>query len=59
VKQLSHEPNADDLVYMKELIEAGKVVPVIDSRYPLSEIGEAFRQYAEGNPAGKVVLTHT
>jgi NADPH:quinone reductase-like Zn-dependent oxidoreductase len=59
VRQLSHEPSADDLVYMKELIEAGKVVPVIASRYPLSEIGEAFRHYAEGHPAGKVVLTDT
>jgi NADPH:quinone reductase-like Zn-dependent oxidoreductase len=59
VRQLSHEPNTDDLAYMKELIEAGTVVPVVDSQYPLGQIGEAFRRYAEGNPAGKVVLTHT
>jgi NADPH:quinone reductase-like Zn-dependent oxidoreductase len=57
VSQLSHKPNVNDLVYMKELIEAGKVVPVIDRRYPLSEIGEAFRYFEEGHPQGKVVLT--
>jgi 2-desacetyl-2-hydroxyethyl bacteriochlorophyllide A dehydrogenase len=56
--QLSHEPNVKDLAFMKELIEAGKVVPVIDRRYPLSEAAEAFRYYAEGHPAGKVVITH-
>jgi len=46
-----------DLVYMKELIEAGKVVPVIDRRYPLSEVAEAVRYYGEGHPSGKVVIT--
>ncbi len=57
VSQLSHKPNVNDLVYMKELIEAGKVVPVIDKRFPLSEIGEAFRYFEEGHPSGKVVIT--
>jgi len=42
---------------MKELIEAGKVVPVIDRRYPLSEVAEAVRYYGEGHPSGKVVIT--
>jgi NADPH:quinone reductase-like Zn-dependent oxidoreductase len=55
--QLSHKPNVKDLVYMKELIEAGKVVPVIDRRFPLSEVAEAFRYFEEGHPSGKVVLT--
>jgi NADPH:quinone reductase-like Zn-dependent oxidoreductase len=55
--QLSHEPNVKDLVYMKELIEAGKVVPVIARRFPLSEVGEAFRYFEEGHPSGKVVIT--
>ncbi len=55
--QLSHKPNVKDLVYMKELIEAGKVVPVIDRRYPLSEVAEAFRAYGEGHPSGKIVIT--
>jgi len=48
VSQMSHKPNVNDLVYMKELVEAGKVVPVIDKRFPLSEIGEAFRYFEEG-----------
>ena len=46
-----------DLVYMKELIEAGKVVPVIDRRYPLSEVAEAVRYYGERHPPGKIVIT--
>jgi len=57
VGQLSHKPNVKDLVFIKELIEAGKVVPVIDGRYPLSEVAEAFRYYGEGHPSGKVVIT--
>jgi NADPH:quinone reductase-like Zn-dependent oxidoreductase len=56
VVQLSHSPNANDLFVMQELLEAGKVVPVIDGRYPLSEVSEAFRRMAEG-PQGKVVIT--
>ena len=51
------KPNQNDLVFMKELIEAGKVVPVIDRRYPLSEVPEAFRYIEEGHAQGKVVIT--
>jgi len=57
VSQLSHKPNVKDLVYMKELIETGKVVPVIARRYPLSEVAEAFRYFEEDHPSGKVVIT--
>ncbi len=49
--------NQKDLVYMKELLEAGKVVPVIDRRYPLSEVPEALRYLEEGHARGKVVIT--
>ena len=42
---------------MKELLEAGKVVPVIDRRYPLSEVAEAFRYLEAGHAKGKVVIT--
>jgi len=49
--------NQKDLPFIKELIEAGKVVPVIDRRYPLSEVGEALRYYGEGHSQGKVVIT--
>jgi NADPH:quinone reductase-like Zn-dependent oxidoreductase len=41
---------------VQELLEAGKVVPVIDRCYPLSEVAEAFRYMGEG-PQGKVVIT--
>jgi len=51
------KPNKNDLVFMKELLEAGKVVPVIDRRYPLSEVPEAFRYVEEGHAQGKVVIT--
>jgi NADPH:quinone reductase-like Zn-dependent oxidoreductase len=54
---LSHRPNQKDLVFMKELLEAGKVVPVIDRRYPLSEVAEAVRYYGEGHARGKVAIT--
>jgi NADPH:quinone reductase-like Zn-dependent oxidoreductase len=54
---LAAMPNQEDLVFMKELIEAGKVVPVIDRRYPLSEVPEALRYYGEGHSQGKVVIT--
>ncbi len=54
---LSVRPNQEDLVFMKELIETGKVKPVIDRRYPLSEVAEALRYYGEGHARGKVVIT--
>jgi len=40
-----------------ELCEAGKIVPVIDKQYPLSEVPEALRYVAEGRAKGKVVIT--
>ena len=51
------KPNQKDLVFVKELLEAGKVVPVIDRRYPLSETAEAIRYLEEGHARGKVVIT--
>ena len=47
----------EDLVFITELFEAGKVVPVIDRRYPLSEVAEALRYLEEGHAQGKVVIT--
>ncbi len=49
-------PNKGDLVFIKELLDAGKVVPVIDRRYPLSETAEAIRYLEEGHAQGKVVI---
>jgi NADPH:quinone reductase-like Zn-dependent oxidoreductase len=49
--------NADDLSILKELIESGKITPIIDRTYPLSEAREAFRYLAQGHARGKVVIT--
>jgi Zinc-binding dehydrogenase len=46
-----------DLVLLKSLLQAGKIVPVIDRRFRLSEAAEALRYLAEGHVQGKVVLT--
>lgn len=46
-----------DLIYMKELLEAGKVKPVIDRCYKFSEVPDAFRYFEEGHAQGKVVIT--
>jgi NADPH:quinone reductase-like Zn-dependent oxidoreductase len=49
--------NQKDLVVMKELLEAGEVVPVIDKSFPLSQTAEAMRYFGEGHTKGKVVIT--
>jgi NADPH:quinone reductase-like Zn-dependent oxidoreductase len=52
------EPNnREDLALLAELYETGKVVPVIDRYYPLSEVPEALRYLEEGRALGKVVIT--
>ena len=51
------KPNQKDLMYVKELLETGKVVPVIDRRYSLRETAEALRYLDEGHARGKVVIT--
>jgi len=50
------KPNQNDLVFLKDLLETGKVVPVIDSCYPLSKVADAFRYISEGHAKGKVVI---
>jgi NADPH:quinone reductase-like Zn-dependent oxidoreductase len=49
--------NHEDLLVLKELIESGKITPVIDRAYPLSEVPEAIRYLEEGHARGKVVIT--
>jgi NADPH:quinone reductase-like Zn-dependent oxidoreductase len=48
--------NREDLMFMNELMEAGKVTPLIDRQYPLSELSQAMRHFAEGHPHGKLVI---
>jgi NADPH:quinone reductase-like Zn-dependent oxidoreductase len=50
-------PNKTDLVFMKELLEAGKVTPTIDRRYSLSELPDALRYLEKGHARGKVIIT--
>ena len=49
--------NKTDLGLLADLLESGKVVPIIDRRYPLSETAEAVRYLEEGHARGKVVIT--
>jgi len=49
--------NKEDLGFMGDLIEDGKVVPVIDRHYTLGEVAEAIRYLEEGHARGKVVIT--
>ncbi|HEX5840423.1 MAG TPA: NAD(P)-dependent alcohol dehydrogenase [Anaerolineales bacterium] len=53
------KPNKKDLVTIKELLEAGKVRPVIDRCYPLNQVADAIRYLEEGHAQGKVVITVT
>ena len=56
IRVLAVRPNLKDMVHVTELCEAGKVVPVIDRRYTLSEVPEAIRYLGEGRVKGKVVI---
>ena len=51
------KPNKKDLVTIKELLEAGKVNPVIDRCYPFDQVADAIRYLEEGHAQGKVVIT--
>lgn len=57
MKLLVHKPTKMDLDFLTELFEEGKVIPVIDRSYKLSEVAEAFRYFGEGNFIGKVVIS--
>ena len=50
-------PNKKDLLIIKELLESGKVAPVIDKHYPLTETAEAMRYLETGRARGKVIVT--
>jgi NADPH:quinone reductase-like Zn-dependent oxidoreductase len=56
IRILAVRPNLEDIVLMTELIQAGKLVPVIDRRYRLIEVPEALAYLGEGRAKGKVVI---
>ncbi|MGK9185565.1 NAD(P)-dependent alcohol dehydrogenase [Priestia filamentosa] len=57
ISNLLQRANQKDLNYIKELLDNGKVKPIIDKRYKLNEVTEAFKYFQEGHAQGKVVIT--
>ncbi|WP_328162203.1 zinc-binding dehydrogenase [Cytobacillus praedii] len=57
MRNLLQRANQNDLIYLKELLEDEKIKPVIDRRYKINEVQEAFRYFAEGHAQGKVIIT--
>lgn len=57
LKALTLNINQNDLYFLKELIEAGKIKPVIDRCYKLSEVATALKYYSEGHTKGKIVIS--
>jgi NADPH:quinone reductase-like Zn-dependent oxidoreductase len=49
--------NTDDLLFLSDLIEAGKLRPIVEQRYPLAETAAALRYLGEGHAQGKIVVT--
>jgi NADPH:quinone reductase-like Zn-dependent oxidoreductase len=52
-----NKENHEDLLVLKGLIDSGKITPLIDKTYPLSEVPEAIRYLEEGRARGKVVIS--
>jgi NADPH:quinone reductase-like Zn-dependent oxidoreductase len=59
IRGMLTSPNPGDLLFLKELLETGRIVPAIDRCYPLAEVPDAIRYLLEGHPRGKVVITNT
>jgi NADPH:quinone reductase-like Zn-dependent oxidoreductase len=57
LRMLSSNPRQEDLQTLRELIEAGKVTPVVDRTFPLAEVPAALRHLAAGHVRGKLVIT--
>jgi NADPH:quinone reductase-like Zn-dependent oxidoreductase len=56
LRMLASKPRQEDLQTLRELIEAGKLTPVIDRTYPLAEVPEAIRRLEAGHTRGKLVI---
>lgn len=57
MRAVTSKPNQEDLLFLKGLLESGKVRPVIDRRFPLSEVADAVRYIEAGQAKGKVVIS--
>jgi NADPH:quinone reductase-like Zn-dependent oxidoreductase len=57
IRILTVRPNTEDVDFVKELIEVGRVMPIIDKTFPLSEVPEGISYVGDGRAQGKVVIT--
>jgi NADPH:quinone reductase-like Zn-dependent oxidoreductase len=57
MRPLDTKPSSEDLEFLRQLIEAGSITPVIDRTYPLSEAADAIRYLETGRARGKVVIS--
>jgi NADPH:quinone reductase-like Zn-dependent oxidoreductase len=57
IRVCNERPGQDDLLVLKELMESGKLTPVVGRTYPLGRVPEAISYFGEGHAEGKVVIT--